>query len=77
MSIHSCIGFIYYIVVGAAKKAALCGQPFAYYAFVLAGKLSSTSIKKMQPNPNASHSVKGEPSTSVLMMAAVTGSAKL
>ena len=61
----------------AAKKAALCGQPFAYYAFVLAGKLSSTSIKKMQPNPSASHSVNGEPSASVLMMAAVTGSAKL
>ena len=39
----------------AAKKAALCGQPFAYYAFALAGKLSSTSIKKMQPNPSASH----------------------
>ena len=42
----------------AAKKAALCGQPFAYYAFVFAGRLNSTSIKKMQPKPRASHSVK-------------------
>ena len=33
---------------------------------------SSTSIKKMQTKPMASHTVKGEPSTSVLMMAAVT-----
>ena len=45
--------------------------------FCFAGRLSSTSIKKIQPKPSASHSVKGEPSTSVLMMAAVTGSAKL
>ena len=45
----------------AAKKAALCGQPFAYYAFVLAGRLSSTSIKKMQPKPSASQRVKGVP----------------
>jgi len=32
---------------------------------------SSTSIKKMQTNPMASHTVKGEPSTSVLMMAGI------
>lgn len=108
MSIHSCIGFIYYSVVGEGfippgsvaaaamypggmnasptkrpakfvlpiKNAAL-SQAALHYAFSLAGRLNSTSIKKMQPNPSASHSVKGEPSASVLMAAAVTGSAKL
>ena len=59
------------------KNAALLQAASDYRTFSFAGKLSSTSIKKMQPKPSASHSVKGESSTSVLMMAAVTGSAKL
>ena len=59
------------------KNAALLQAASDYRAFSFTGRLSSTSIKKMQPKPSASHSVKGESSTSVLMMAAVTGSAKL
>lgn len=59
------------------KNAALLQAASGYRAFAFTGRLSSTSIKKIQPKPSASHSVKGEPSTSVLMMAAVTGSAKL
>ena len=59
------------------ENAALLQAASDYRTFSFPGRLSSTSIKKMQPKPSASHSVNGEPSTSVLMMAAVTGSAKL
>ena len=50
-----------------------------FYALAgcFSGRLSSTSIKKMQPKPSASQRVKGLPSTKVLMRAATTGSAKL
>ena len=62
---------------GSKKGCPLRTASRIYYAFVFAGRLNSTSIKKMQPKPRASHSVNGEPNTKVLIIAAVTGSAKL
>ena len=85
MSIHSYIGFIYYIVVGAghvrplhgSKKGRPVRTAFCLLCFCFSRQAQQHQHQKDAANPSASHSVKGEPSTSVLMMAAVTGSAKL
>lgn len=60
-----------------AAKRPPCADSLLLIMLLFSRQAQQHQHQKMQPKPSASQRVKGEPSTSVLMMAAVTGSAKL